>query len=298
MPQSPDSTVDVIKEAARSADERFSGIFKEVFKVKIRGRTKEASEAEINSLARIFAREATRLFVDADFTKVVTRLIDNRHASVKALIKDALQIPQYTGDTAASMLQQEGYRLLLQNEKSSDALSSGVRSFYTVFVNTAIDVTQTLLTSIIDDSSEAIIDRLLSSLSTDDLLEILREGRWTPREGDTFEELGQRISPKFWDSLKDEMYLFICTQDKKYASLRMQLSKAGTESQRKIVAWIAAAMAGYIGASMAPMVSLCALGLLLLLIFPKNAFCAQMKAQKAFNEPIKKAKRGGKAKAR
>jgi hypothetical protein len=80
---------------------------------------------------------------------------------------------------------------------------------------------------------------------------------------------------RYWRAVKKEMYILVCTGDKKYASIRAELSKAGSKSQMAMVSLIAAAMASYVGVIAGILVPMCALVLLAVVKIGKNAFCAQ-----------------------
>ena len=83
-------------------------------------------------------------------------------------------------------------------------------------------------------------------------------------------------SGKYWIAMKEEIYLFICTEDKKYAHLRGQFQKASVKSQTAIVSMIAAAVAASLGVIAGSLVPLCALALLAVVRVGQNAFCQQI----------------------
>ena len=66
-------------------------------------------------------------------------------------------------------------------------------------------------------------------------------------------------STKYWHIMKSEMYILVCTPDKKYTDLRRQLETAGKTSQTTIVSMIAAAMAVHVGMIAGVLVPFCAL---------------------------------------
>jgi hypothetical protein len=80
-------------------------------------------------------------------------------------------------------------------------------------------------------------------------------------------------TPRYWERLKQEFCLFVCTRDKKYGSLRKDLRTKVQQSQGVIVSTIAAAMAHSVGVAAGILVPFCALCLLALARIGKEAFC-------------------------
>jgi len=101
----------------------------------------------------------------------------------------------------------------------------------------------------------------------------------------TIEELGNTLPshvqpeglfaspPRYWQNLKEEFRLLVCTNDSKYASLRRQLRTKGNKSQAVIVSIISAAMAHTVGVAAGILVPFCALCLLAFARVGKEAFC-------------------------
>lgn len=86
---------------------------------------------------------------------------------------------------------------------------------------------------------------------------------------------GRRAAPNYWVSVKAEIFLLLCTQDKKYATLRKQLAKEGSATQMTIVSMVSSAVgasAGVVAGAAVPLVALC---LLVALRIGTNALCAQ-----------------------
>jgi hypothetical protein len=81
------------------------------------------------------------------------------------------------------------------------------------------------------------------------------------------------ISPRYWENLKEEFRILICTKDKKYASLRRELNAKAHRSQTVIVSMISATMTSTLGISAGILVPFCALCLLALARIGKEAFC-------------------------
>lgn len=136
-----------------------------------------------------------------------------------------------------------------------------------------------------------------SLVSEDQLMEIIEAIPLYGWEKNTIDELGERISRsigppdqhdpesgKYWHAVKDEIYLLICTDDKKYADLRKQLEKGEAKSSTAIVALITASLTFYIGMVAGIVVPLCALVLLAVTRVGKNAFCKDQE----LNEPIRR----------
>jgi hypothetical protein len=104
----------------------------------------------------------------------------------------------------------------------------------------------------------------------------------------TIEELGDRflpetidgaffhyaVRPRYWDQLKQEFKKLLCTSDKKYASLRKEVSTASNKAYTTIVSSIAAVMASQFGVVPGVLMPFCALILIAILKLGKEAFCA------------------------
>jgi hypothetical protein len=97
--------------------------------------------------------------------------------------------------------------------------------------------------------------------------------------------------PHYWRDVKDELHLFICTDDKKYADLRKSISTMGTKSQTTIVSTISAAMAIHIGLVAAAIVPFCALSLAVIARIGKNAWCRQRATYEIIDMPISEFKK-------
>lgn len=106
----------------------------------------------------------------------------------------------------------------------------------------------------------------------------------------TIEEIGQSLPymesgvaylfpPSYWKDLKKEFKTFICTKDKRYASLRRDLERFSRRSQTAIVSMIAAAMATYVGVAAGILTPFCALCILALMKIGKEAFCENAKLE-------------------
>jgi hypothetical protein len=83
--------------------------------------------------------------------------------------------------------------------------------------------------------------------------------------------------PDYWQRLKNEFKIFVCTNDKKYSSLKKSLSTSADKSQTTIVATIAAGMAAQFGVVAGVLVPFVAMCLIVLIRLGKEAFCAASK---------------------
>ncbi|MBW2739254.1 MAG: hypothetical protein JRE64_10505 [Deltaproteobacteria bacterium] len=64
----------------------------------------------------------------------------------------------------------------------------------------------------------------------------------------------------YWDTVKKEFHLFLCTDDSKYSDLRKSLQSKGSKSVTVTISTISAALANYVGVVagvMVPMIALC-----------------------------------------
>ena len=142
----------------------------------------------------------------------------------------------------------------------------------------------------------------ISDLSEDELFKLILSGKIIIGDhSQTIDNLGNKLLPKaidgdimyahwpdYWEQLKKEFILLICTKDKKYSSLRKKLSTSADKSQTAIVSTIAAAMAASFGVAMGILVPFCAMILLALLRIGKEAFCATLNLNTPLIENTKK----------
>jgi hypothetical protein len=84
----------------------------------------------------------------------------------------------------------------------------------------------------------------------------------------------RQVQPRYWARVTAELHILICTNDKKYASLRRQLNKHGSATQTAIVSNVAAALAVSLGFTVGALVPFVAMGLLGLIRVGTNAWCA------------------------
>ncbi len=88
------------------------------------------------------------------------------------------------------------------------------------------------------------------------------------------EDVGKKY--KYWDNLKREMQIFLCTDDKKFADIKSKLARASTKSETAIVSLVAAGVAGSLGVAAGALVPVCALLLLVVVKVGKEAFCQSL----------------------
>lgn len=81
------------------------------------------------------------------------------------------------------------------------------------------------------------------------------------------------ISP-LWQKAKEQLYLFICTDDPKYKGLRKQASDAGAVAKELGIPMTAAAIAGTAGLDVALATPFVALAIIGVLQIGKNSWCA------------------------
>lgn len=99
----------------------------------------------------------------------------------------------------------------------------------------------------------------------------------------TIEEVGAQIdgeyklsfewAPEYWQALKKEFRILLCTNDKKYQKLRRNLAKSHDKAQLAIVSTISAAVASSVGVIAGALVPVCAMLLIAVLKLGKEAFC-------------------------
>ncbi|SAL04042.1 hypothetical protein AWB81_06570 [Caballeronia arationis] len=77
----------------------------------------------------------------------------------------------------------------------------------------------------------------------------------------------------YWDQLKSEFRLLLCTKDKKYQALRRDLAKTSSKSQLAVVSAISAAVGASIGVVAGALVPVCAICLIAVLKLGQEAFC-------------------------
>jgi len=129
-------------------------------------------------------------------------------------------------------------------------------------------ITKTVLIdrSYIDDLSPDNLARLI----TIEPLKMSRGGRVTVRAAKAARKSRRRQN--YWTRVKKEIHILICTNDRKYATLRRQFTKG--KSQTALVTIICGGIAEYIGGSPAVIMPLVAVALLSFLEVGISAYCA------------------------
>jgi hypothetical protein len=80
--------------------------------------------------------------------------------------------------------------------------------------------------------------------------------------------------PRYWLRVKRELHILLCTNDKKYASIRRHLGSEGKATQAFITSSITTAVVPFAGASATIIGPLVTIGLIALLRVGTNAWCA------------------------
>ena len=105
-----------------------------------------------------------------------------------------------------------------------------------------------------------------------DAIAIEELGQCLPRYVDDAKQF-PKVPPFYWEDLKDEFRLLLCTDDKKYVELRTKLEALGTKSQITLISTISAALATYVGVAASVLVPFCAIILIAVARVGKNAIC-------------------------
>lgn len=90
----------------------------------------------------------------------------------------------------------------------------------------------------------------------------------------SMEEVESRLPKKYWEAVKVEMHILLCTSDKKYDDLRKQLTIESKNGTNAIVIGIAAAFGSVLGVEATAIVGFCAAVLYGAIKIGKEAFCA------------------------
>lgn len=131
----------------------------------------------------------------------------------------------------------------------------------------------------------------LDSIPTGELIELLAGDERFQNEdlgSHTIEQLGNRLlpeaidgpgieyafAPRYWSQLKAEFHKLLCSDDRKYESLRKDITRKGAKLGQPIVYSISGAMASQFGITAGVMVPFCAMILLAIAKMGKEAYCA------------------------
>ena len=80
--------------------------------------------------------------------------------------------------------------------------------------------------------------------------------------------------PRYWQRVKKELHILLCTTDWKYTSIRQHLGSEGKATQAFIASSITGAIVPFVGASATVIGPLVTIGLIALLRVGTNAWCA------------------------
>lgn len=83
-----------------------------------------------------------------------------------------------------------------------------------------------------------------------------------------------QVQPNYWKRVKRELSILICTDDRRYETLRRYIGKEGKTTQLALVSTIAAGIGAYLGMAATVIGPFVTLGLMALLQVGTNAWCA------------------------
>jgi hypothetical protein len=83
----------------------------------------------------------------------------------------------------------------------------------------------------------------------------------------------RRHKPNYWGAVRDEVHVFLCTDDKRYAAIKTQIASRAKGSQTVVIGAISAAIAGSISVPIGAVFPLAALCFLAVLKIGKEAYC-------------------------
>ncbi|PHS61394.1 MAG: hypothetical protein COB00_13160 [Alcanivorax sp.] len=102
-----------------------------------------------------------------------------------------------------------------------------------------------------------------------------------PGQREVLEMLSDKRPPKkYWECVKAEVFLLVCTKDKKYANLRKQLDDVTARAQTSAAWLVASGIAATLGISAAVIAGLCAVALYGIIKVGKEAYCEVERAKK------------------
>lgn len=120
------------------------------------------------------------------------------------------------------------------------------------------------------------------TLSIEDAVSYLYQGGPLPPQGSldggkrgTFGFITDKRPPKkYWECVKKEIYLLICTNDQKYDALRSRLEKYVDNSKTPLIAVIAGAIGDQLGISAVLIAGFCAVALYAVVKVGKETYCS------------------------
>ena len=88
------------------------------------------------------------------------------------------------------------------------------------------------------------------------------------------EELRQRPSKKYWERVKEELHILICTKDPKYEKLRDSLQDANEKGTKYVITMISSAIGSVMGVEAGVISAFCAVLLHSVVKIGVEAYCA------------------------
>lgn len=134
-----------------------------------------------------------------------------------------------------------------------------------------------------------VVSELNPSFTVEDAASLLCQGGPLPpqamaRNPGQREVLGmlsdERPPKKYWECVKAEVFLLVCTKDNKYAKLRKQLNDSTARAQTPAVWLVASGIAATLGISAAVIAGLCAVALYGIVKVGKEAYCEVERAKR------------------
>ena len=84
----------------------------------------------------------------------------------------------------------------------------------------------------------------------------------------------RQIQPNYWKRVKRELHILICTNNRRYETLRRYIGKENKTTQVALVSAISASIGAHLGMTATVIGPFVTLGLMALLQVGKNAWCA------------------------
>ncbi|MBE9153636.1 hypothetical protein [Cyanobium sp. LEGE 06113] len=102
------------------------------------------------------------------------------------------------------------------------------------------------------------------------------QGAPKPKGKEMLHYISDDRPPKhFWEHIKHEVFLLVCTKDRKYARLRKSLDAAAENGKVPMTGLIAATIGDKLGVEAAVISGLCAVALYAVLKVDKEAYCSK-----------------------
>ncbi len=84
----------------------------------------------------------------------------------------------------------------------------------------------------------------------------------------------RQVQPNYWKRVKRELHIMICTNDRRYETLRRYIGRESKTTQLALVSTISASIGSYLGMAATVIGPFVTLGLMALLQVGTNAWCA------------------------